>query len=262
MKFSIRLLTSVCLVSTLALSACAGVTQTKALNSLSVASSAATESLTLDLKAGQVLQLVLVRTKEGDQAKAVRQRYFQTAIAYAESLGDEFLGSLRIKNTLIGENKPSVIAMYAFPNEAAQRTFQASPDYKRMRKEGWDELHVFSTTLTSDMQLKFDPSKNYTLAAAWTQPDTLEDYQRYLNGIEADFDEIGARYLAKFTGINLQSQTDDGGDPSQLTLVEWSGEVDLKGLQQTASYKENSKYFRKAITRFDFYSITVPKQPS
>ena len=54
-------------------------------------------------------------------------------------------------------------------------------------------------------------------------------------------------------------QTDRGGDPSQLTLVEWIGAPNLKGLQQTAGYKENSKYFTKAMTRFDFYWLTVPQ---
>ncbi len=257
MKFSFPLLASACIAATLALSACAAVTQSEIIKS-----STEVGSLNLDLKAGQVLQLALVRAKEGEAAQAVRQRYFQTAIPYAESLGDEFLGNLRIENTIIGENKPTAIAMYAFPDEAAQQAFQSSPDwpeYERMRREGWDELHVFSTTLVSDMQLKFVPSKNYTLAAAWTRPDTLDDYQRYLDGIESDFGEIGARYVAQFKGINLQSQTDEGGDPSQLTFVEWSGAPDLKGLQQTTGYKENSKYFTKAMTRFDFYWLTVPK---
>lgn len=257
MKFSSNLLASACLATTIALSACAAVAPTEPAK-LSLKA----DILNLDLKAGQVLQLALVRSKEGEIAKAVRQRYFQTAIPYAESLGDEFLGNLGIKNTLIGENKPTAIAMYAFPDEAAQKTFQSSsdwPEYQRMRREGWDELHVFSTTIPSDMRLKFDPSKNYTLAAAWTRPDTLDDYQRYLDGIEPDFDEIGARYVAQFKEINLQSQTDYGGDPSQLTIVEWSGAPNLKGLQQTEGYKQNSKYFTKAIERFDFYWLTVPK---
>ncbi len=257
MKLSFPVLASACFAATLALSACAGVTQTETTKSSTVP-----ENITLNLEAGQVLQLALVRSKEGDEAQAIRQKYFQTAIPYAESLGDEFLGNLRVKNTLIGENKPTAIAIYAFPDEAAQTAFQSSPDwpeYQRMRREGWDELHVLSTTIASDMTLNFNPSKNYTLAVAWTQPDTLDDYQRYLDGIEPNFDEIGAKYVARFNGVNLQSQTDAGGDPSQLTLVEWDGAPDLKGLQKTEGYQNNSKYFQKAIKRFDFYWLTTPK---
>lgn len=219
-------------------------------------------SLTLDLRAGQVLQFAMVKPREGDAAKAVRTRYFQTAIPYAESLGDEYLGNLKIKQTMIGKNKPQAIALYAFPNEAAQAKFQASPDwaeYQKMRREGWAELHVFSTTVPSDMQIKFDPEKDYTIAAGWTKPGTGADYDKYLDGIETDFDKIGAAYVARFKGVTLQSQTDDARDPSHLTLVEWSDGPNLKGLQSSDAYKANSKYFQGAISRFDFYWVTSAK---
>lgn len=211
----------------------------------------------MELKTGEVLQFALVKPRDGDAAKAVRERYFQTAIPYAQTLGDRALGNFRIRNTLLGDNKPVVMAVYAFPTETAMETFQSSPnfeEYKRMRVEGWEELHVFSATLPADMTLSFDPTKTYTLAAAWTNPGTMPAYQRYLDGIEPDFDEIGARYVAQLRDIDLQSQTDDAGDPSQITIVEWSkGKPDLAGLARTQGYKDNQNNFRSAIRRFDLY---------
>lgn len=254
-KLTLSILTSTCLA--LAVSACAAAPETS-----SVETVADVAPLTLDLKAGQVLQFAMVRPREGEQAKAVRTRYFQTAIPYAESLGDKYLGNLKIKQTMIGENKPQGIALYAFPNEAAQAKFQASPDwadYQKMRREGWAELHVLSTTIPSDMTLKFDPAKDYTLAAGWTKPGTGADYDKYLDGIEADFDEIGAAFVARFKGVTLQSQTDDAPDPSHLTLVEWTDGPNLPGLQSSESYKANSKYFQGSVSRFDFYWVTSAK---
>ena len=259
MKFSQSLLSSVCVAMAMTLSACAVSTNTS-----SEAAAIDVAPLTLDLKAGQVLQFALVKSREGEAAQAVRARYFQTAIPYAESLGDEYLGNLNIKQTMIGKNKPAGIALYAFPNAAAQAKFQASPDwadYQKMRREGWEELHVLSTTVQKDMTLTFDPSKDYTLAVGWTKPGTSTDYNRYLDGIEPDFDEIGATYVARFEGLTLQSQTDDASDPTHLTLVEWSDGPNLPGLQATEGYKANSKYFQAAISRFDFYWITTTGTP-
>lgn len=219
-------------------------------------------SVVLNLKAGQVLQFAMIREREGDAAKAVRKRYFQTAIPFAESLGDEYLGNLNIKGTLLGKNKPRAIAIYAFPDAEAQAEFQSTPDweeYQKMRRDGWEELHVFSATLPSDTRMTFDPSKDYTFAAAWTRPGTLPDYQRYLDGIKEDFDQIGARYIAQLNNIDLQSHSDDAVDPSQLTIVEWSNGPNLEGLQDTEAYKSNVAFFQKAISRFDFYWVTHTK---
>ena len=218
-------------------------------------------SLTLDLKEGQVLQFAFIKPREGEAAKQVRARYFETAIPYAESLGDEFLGSLRVNATMLGKNKPQGIALYAFPDAAAQAKFQASPDwpeYQKMRVEGWEELHVFSTTIKSDIQMNFDPAKDYTIAAAWTRPGTMPYYQTYLDGIEGDFDKIGARFVAQLNDVTLQSHSDDAPAPSQLTIVEWSDGPNLKGLQATDGYKDNAANFQKSISRFDFYWVTVP----
>lgn len=219
------------------------------------------EILTLDLKKGEVLQFALIRPRDGADAEAVRKKYFRTVFPVATDLGLKSRGGLVIKDVLIGDNKPLGLAFYSFPNAAAKQAFQTNPNmdsYKIMRAEGWEELHVYSMTLDADMQLKFDPSKDYTLAVAWTKPGSLPDYQRYLSGIESDFDEIGARYVARFNGIDLQSHSDDAPDPSQMTLVEWTDGPDLAGLQSTDAYKANSPYFQKSVTRFDFYALSAP----
>lgn len=220
--------------------------------------------ITLDLKSGEVLQFAFIRERDGAVAKAVRQRYFKTAVPHAASLGDVYLGNLRIKETLIGKNRPRAIALWKFPDVASQDRFRASPDwpeYVQMRKEGWEELHVYSAVVPKDMSLTFDPNKDYTLAAGWTRPNTRDDYLRYLDGIEADFDEIGARYLARFSRIDLQSTTEAIESPTNITLVEWSGGANVEGLRNTKAYQDNSDKFTTAISRFDLYRIHFPIPP-
>lgn len=248
-----------CLAATLALSGCTSTAATtpKAAESI-------TESLTLNLKTDEFLQFVLIREREGEAAKEARKVYFETAIPFAASLGDKYLGTLKINKTLLGKNNPRGMAIYSFPNEEAQKEFQATPNwptYKRLRREGWEELHVFSTVIPNDMEIVFDPSKDYTLAAAWTKPDTFSDYERYLAGIESDFDKIGARYVAQLGDISLQSHSDDAtSQPSQLTLVEWSDSPNLPGLQKTDAYKDHAVYFQNAVSRFDLYWLSVPQK--
>jgi len=218
----------------------------------------------LDLKSGQVLQFALIREREGDAAKAVRERYFKTAVPHAASLGDEYLGNLRIKDTLIGKNKPRAVAIWAFPDVAAQDKFRASPkwpEYVEMRQAGWEELHVYSAVVPKDITITFDQAKDYTLAAGWARPNTMDDYDRYLDGIEADFDQIGANYLARFTRIDLQSSVEAVASPTHLTLVEWSGGPNLDGLRNTKAYQDNAENFSTAISRFDLYWVHFPIPP-
>lgn len=220
--------------------------------------------VSLELKSGQVLQFALVRERRGEEAQAVRKRYFETAVPHAASLGDVYLGNLRVKETLIGDNKPRAIALWAFPDVASQDKFRSSPkwpEYVDMRKKGWEELHVYSAVVPKNMRITFSPDKSYTLAVGWTRPNMMDEYERYLDGIEADFGAIGAQYLARFTRIDLQSSVESAAHPTHVTLVEWSGEPDLAGLRGTKAYKANAKNFREAMERFDLYSIHFPIPP-
>lgn len=251
------LLATVCVGAALTIAGCAA-----APSLTDMQADVRSESLVMDLKLGQVLQFAMFQEKEGEAAQAVRARYFETAVEAAKNLGDEYLGSLSVEETMIGENNPRGIAIYAFPDAAAQAKFKADPnwdEYQKMRREGWDELHVFSVTVPADMTLTFDPEKDYTFASAWVRPGSMPDYQRYLDAIEPNFDQIGARFLMKFKEVTLQSHSDPAADPSQLTIVEWSNGPDLKGLQATEGYKGHFEHFRKAVSAFDFYWVKAQK---
>jgi len=227
----------------------------------SVSKEAQSQPLSFDLKAGQVLQIAMLSERKTDAAKAIRSEYFQTAIPHAASLGDKYMGNLKVKSTLMGKQSPRAIALWVFPNKAAQNEFRSSPkwpDYVQMRHDGWEELNVYSATIADDITLTFDPDKDYTFAAAWTRPGTAPSYVNYLDSIETDFDEIGANYLARFDSIDLQATPVSFDSPSHMTLVEWSDGPNLKGLQQTKAYQANAKQFSSAVSRFDLYWVNSP----
>lgn len=219
-------------------------------------------ALDLNLRAGQVLQLALVEPKAGDAAQAARQTYYRTALPLAEEFGDERLGQLGIAQTLVGEAKPASLIFYAFPDEASRDGFEAHPnwaEYKATRPEGWSNLMVYSTTIPQDMSLQFDPHKHYTLAVAWTTDDNPQDYDRYLEGVEAEFDTIGARFMHKFRNISYEDHNAPGATaPAQMTFVEWDSADGVQKLFQTDGYKNNQAFFQSGVKDIHFYRLSSP----
>lgn len=221
-----------------------------------------TQPVTFDLKSGQVLQFVLSEVKSGDVAKASRRTYYQTALPLAQQFGLERLGQLQITETVVGTVNPTGLAFFRFPDENSLSSLRADadwPDYKAQRAVGWDELMIFSTTLDADLSIRFDPTKHYTLAIAWENPDNPDDYAQYLDRVEQDFDVVGARFIKKFRNIGYEDHNKpEGAAPDQLILVEWETKSGLDELLGSDSYEENSIYFQRGIEGFQFYRLEVP----
>jgi uncharacterized protein (DUF1330 family) len=224
---------------------------------------AASQAVTLDLKTGQVLQMAMPKPRSGDAAQAARRAYYATALPLAEEYGDERIGMLSVTDTVVGKSKPSALVFYAFPDEASRDGFEADPEwstYKAQRPDGWDELMIFSTTMGEDTTLTFNPDKHYTLAIAWTNPENPSDYARYLEGLEADFDRVGARFMHEFRNIGFETHQDlEAKAPTQLTLVEWDTREGLMALLGGDVYKANSEYFSRGVADIQLYRLEVPK---
>lgn len=228
-----------------------------------VAAQMTAQAVTLDLKAGQVLQMALPKARSGEAAKAARQDYYANALTLAEQFGDERMGTLAVTETVVGSPKPAALIFYAFPDEAARDGFENHPDwagYKAQRPDGWEELMIFSTTIDADMRLSFDPAKHYTIAIAWTNPDNPDDYARYLKGVEADFDRVGARFMHEFKDIGFETHQDvNAVAPTQMTLVEWDTREGLMGLLRGEVYKANADSFARGVKDIQLYRLAVPK---
>lgn len=260
-KFYTSFLTS-CLMGATVLSGCA--TGTGAMFGASTSQSAQVQpSLKLDLEAGQVLQIILPNARPGRKARDARQVYYDTALALAEEYGDERLGMLDVTDTVVGNANPDGVLFYAFPNEASREGFENHPDMpeiRTMRRSGWSELNVFSTTMAEDVKLSFDPEKNYTLAVAWANPANPTDYDRYLDSVESEFENVGARFVYKFRNIGYESQRgNDKIPPVQLTLVEWDAPNGLQALTGSKAYKDSAAYFQSGVADFQLFKLEVPK---
>lgn len=256
------LLTSCILGTTMFMTGCQSTVAAKT-SSQSLQSTPIIQSVSLDLKAGQVLQMAMPKPRSGDAAKAARQTYYTTALPLAAQFGDERLGMLRVTESVVGTPKPAAVIFYAFPDEASRDGFESHPDwaaYKAQRPVGWEELRVFSTTMIEDTALTFNPDKHYTLAIAWTNPEYPGDYARYLEGVETDFARVGARFMHEFKGLSLETNADAPANaPDQMTIVEWDTKDGLMSLLGGEAYKANASHFRRGVADIQLYRLAVPK---
>lgn len=231
---------------------------------MSVAKTAA-QPVTLDLKAGQVIQMATPKAKSGSAAAAARRTYGSKVLPFAQQFGNARLGQLKITETVVGKEKLDALAFYSFPDEASRAEFDAHPDwpeYKALRPEAWDDLMIYSSTMTEDLVLNFDPNKFYTLAVAWTNPENPDDYATYLDGVETDFERVGARFMYEFKNIDFQTNNDPNAKaPTQLTFVEWETEEGLMALLSGDAYKANSGYFQRGVADIKLYRLAVSPAP-
>ncbi|MGB3455941.1 MAG: hypothetical protein WBG08_01365 [Litorimonas sp.] len=224
----------------------------------------AADDLVVDLKAGQVLEMALPKARMGREGREARNRYTRLVVPLMEAQPFEVLGALEVEETVIGQGRPSFVEFRAYRDKSVKSRLEATPEWRELldyRGKGWRRQDVFSTVLSDDLVLRFDPSKHYTLAVAWTDPARPEDYDRYLAGVETEFAKIGARFLQRFDSVAYRTQ-DSGREvpPSRIIWVEWDDEDGLDRLLGSEAYSEHAPLFRSGVSDFRFYRIASPSR--
>ncbi|MEM6585166.1 MAG: hypothetical protein AAF692_05380, partial [Pseudomonadota bacterium] len=106
---------------------------------------------TLDLKKGELLQIVV--PEEREEGKAARQSYYQNAFPIAERLGYANEGLLRVRQKVRGEYDPSVFAFFSWPSAEAAQEYRSNPrfaEFKQLRREAWHEMNIYDAEIRED----------------------------------------------------------------------------------------------------------------
>ena len=209
---------------------------------------------TLELKQGQVLQLVV--PEESDEGRAARQTYYQNAFPIAERLGYRNEGMLGIRQTVRSDYDPSVFVFFSWPGGDAVQGYRSNPrftEFKDLRREAWRELKIYDAEIDEDLKLVFDPAKHYSALFAWLDPETRADYTRYLEGIEPAVKRSGGRFIYKMYDPYMQALNDPSNGPGQITFVEWETEDGFAKVQQSPEYREHQSQFASSVLKFEFY---------
>lgn len=213
---------------------------------------------TLDLKKGQVLQIVV--PEERPEGRDARQSYYQNAFPIAESLGYKNEGLLNIRDKVRSEYDPSVFAFFSWPDIAATQAYRSAPQFpafKDLRRDAWHEMKIYDSALTEDLKLTFDPGKHYTAWIAWLDPKDRSDYTSYLEGIEPAVKRAGGRFVYEMHNPFAQTFDADEAAPGQITFIEWETADGFAKVQLSPEYLAHRRDFDSAINKFEFYWLNI-----
>ncbi|AWW75348.1 hypothetical protein CD351_13005 [Erythrobacter sp. KY5] len=220
----------------------------------------ASPAFTLDMKRGEVLQ-VIVSQQRADGREAART-YGQAAFPLAQRHGYARIGQLNVRQTIRSDFAPQAVSFFSWPSQAALDSFSAEPDWpaiKATRPEAWSGLDIYSAELQHDLKIATDPDKHYTVLIAWLKSDeATADYDRYLTGIEPAVERSGGRFLYKMRMPEREAYAPDATAPHQLTFVEWETTDGFEKVQQSPEYAANQQYFGSSMEKFEFYWLTTP----
>ncbi|MEL6869691.1 MAG: hypothetical protein AAFO81_07815 [Pseudomonadota bacterium] len=252
MTLSYRFANALCLTLLTLLCACST-------DSARIDSAQATpQALQFELRAGQLLSIIEPYNNTSAEAKAAMKIYYAKALPLAAQFGYQNHGALRVVETVVGREQPSVFVVASWPDEAADLSFESQPEwqqYKSMRPLIWDELRFYKAQAETAKTLRFRQDKHYTIAFAWHDVTAPNDYQTYLDGVMPAVETAGGRFIHTLRTPRFVSHATAQPGPSEINIVEWDTEDGLDLLQSSDLFTKHYNYLQSGTTRFDLYRI-------
>ncbi|MEO1037030.1 MAG: DUF1330 domain-containing protein [Pseudomonadota bacterium] len=217
--------------------------------------------LVVPFKAGQLMSVIVISPKAGDDAAVARNTYLQEAFGIAADYGLKPLGVLNVADVIVGEFRPKAVAIYSWTSADSEAAFDRNPDWqpiKETRPDGWDELRIHDRVAMGDQTLTFSTQKLYTLATAWVDQAHPNDYETYLANIEPAVNAVGGRFFYEMVDPEFSSLGPTPLAPSRLTIVEWDGPAALAAFLDSDGFQENSALLSSGTTAFELLGLTVP----
>lgn len=216
-------------------------------------------SHTIRLESGQRLSFAIAQPKTNDSAATgALNRYRQQAFPLAKTHGLRPEFTFKVSKVVLGQYTPVSVAMFSWPDALSETEFSAEPEWptiKALRPQAWDELKIYTDDVPVDTELTLSADKFYTLAIAWFSHEHPTDYDRYMQRIKQQAQEVGAKFLFKLRSPVFESVADKHGSPGQVTLVEWPNRAALAALQASEVYQSNKHLFKKGVSQFEFYVL-------
>ncbi|MEX0341628.1 MAG: DUF1330 domain-containing protein [Erythrobacter sp.] len=218
------------------------------------AATAEAGAISFTLDEGEVLQIIAPQSRVG--GRGARQEYYDFVLPQAEALGFQRLGGLSVQQKVVSDYDPGAFQFFSWPDSASFARFEAHPEwpaYRDRRPDGWEELKIYTVEMESDLMLRFDPDKHYTVVVAWLDKENGEHYSRYLEGIETAVERAGGRFIAKFHDPAYETNAGSPRAPGQITFVEWDSLDGFAEVQASQEYRARQPDFASGVERFEFY---------
>lgn len=243
-------LTSIILIGAFSAQSYAGTAEIKA----DETAKNAPEGKTITFTKGEVLSLICIVPKAGEDAAAARKAYTKQAFELAGTFGMRAAGSFGVAGVAVGTFSPAAISFFSWPDIAAERRFRDHKSWasiKALRPSGWDELRIHDVVLDSDVALTFRSDKTYTMATAWINADHPDDYDRYLANIVPAVTASGGRFIYQLRQPSFSALDTSVAAPGRVTFVEWDTPEGLASFQTTDGFKNNVYLMQRGVTDFE-----------
>ncbi|MDM7860282.1 DUF1330 domain-containing protein [Alteromonas sp. ASW11-36] len=226
------------------------------LSTMSLGVFANTQHWAVDIKPGQVVQLIAPVTSP--ETLPLRRQYYRDAIPLAEQYGFTNHGQLVVERTILGNFKPPTIIIGSWPSPMAISAFEQEPrwpELKRNRSAAWQDIRLYNGEVDQPQNMSFSADKSYTVAFAWVNTERPDDYYQYLDSVEPLLTEIGARFMFKIRHPKIESDQPNTPAPDQITFVEWPDAGALARLRAMPKYQEIVALLNQGVTQLDLHVI-------
>jgi len=219
--------------------------------------SASLPSQSIELNKGEQLTTLFIKKKLGGEA--AQQSYLQGAFKLAGNNGIREVAVLPVVRTIVGENQPEAIALYAWKNKSIIEKVRNNPHYvsslKPLQKLGWDELSYSDASIAEGLKHQLSPEKFYTLGQVWLK-DT-KSYLQYFEGTKSLREQLGAKVIFKYQPHTYSTLQQENKVPNYSIMIEWQNENNIKEYTQSEKFKEYSALLEKDIDKIDWYQVAV-----
>lgn len=220
-------------------------------------------AIEIHLDPGELLSLISLRNRNTPEARQALQVYGREAITLAHDHGFENHGTLRVIETVVGDQAPELFILGTWPSEERDLAFEALPDmqpYKEMRPIIWDELKFYKDESEAPTTLRFRADRHYTIAFAWHDPAMPEAYRSYLDHVTPAVEGAGGRFIHTLMNPRFVAESSAAPGPSEINIVEWDTAQGLDELQTSKAFLQNYDKLHAGTTRFELYRA-VPVDP-
>ncbi|MEO0812796.1 MAG: hypothetical protein AAFY60_08030 [Myxococcota bacterium] len=173
------------------------------------------ESLELEVQKNELVSVISILPRPGDEADGVRDRYLKRAFELAGPFGLRPLGSFAVQAAPLGDFEPKAVSIFAWKSVEAEAAFAASkqwPPIKALRPAGWTELRIHDASAPTATQISFRSDRTYGLLTVW---DSVA-----LSTVERAINNSGVRIVYRQDAPGFSALAQPGRAPALLAFVE------------------------------------------
>lgn len=195
---------------------------------LAMGADAYAQSNELKIDKNRTIDFLFVTDKK--DVEKLKPKYFKDVFPPAQKIGFKRATYFRInKKPISGEYFPYVVAIGSWPGdwEMRQALFaelkDAVPDIRSRRLDIWNSFNMINVSTTSELDIRFDPSKIYVLSAYWQK--NKETFDSFREAVPNQVAKQKGKVV--FLANETQSMFGYALPASMMMISQWETQADF-----------------------------------